>query len=362
MKAAVLEAYGQPLTVTDVDLAAPQEGEVKVAVRATGVCHSDLSIQQGKLPYPVPCVPGHEGAGEVLEVGPGVTAVRPGDRVVLMWQLMGGDCYYCRRGQPHLCDETRAMGLMDDGTSRLSRDGQLIFHGINTACFAEQAVLREKALVKIPEDVPYEVAAVIGCGVLTGVGAAINTAKIRPGESVAVLGCGGVGINVVQGARLAGANPIIAIDTVQTKLDMAQRFGATHIVDASDGGAVGRVMELTEGRGADAAFEVVGAPALQRQVFDMTRRGGRSVFVGAAGLTDEVSLPSLFLSLGEKNVLGCYYGSCDPKRDIPLFLDLWKAGRLDLEGLISQTSKLEDVNGAFEDMESGKVIRTVLTP
>lgn len=362
MKAAVLEAYGQPLNVTDVDLAPPQHGEVKVAVRATGVCHSDLSIQQGKLPLPTPCVLGHEGAGEVVEVGDGVTRVKPGDRVVLMWTSMCGDCFYCRRGQTHLCDASRAMGMMDDGTTRLSKDGHAILHGINTACFAEEVIMRQHALVKIAEDIPFEIAAVVGCGVLTGVGAAVYTAGLQPGESAAILGCGGVGINVIQGAKLAGANPIIAIDTVQTKLDMAQTFGATHLVNASDGDAGAQVLELTAGRGADAAFEVVGAPALQRQVFDMTRRGGRAVFVGVAAMVDEVSLPSMFLTLGEKTAKGCYYGSCDPKRDIPVFLDLWKAGKLDLEGLISQTSKLEDVNGAFEDMEAGKVIRTVLTP
>ncbi len=362
MKAAVLEAYGQPLNVTDVDLAAPQRGEVKVAVRATGVCHSDLSIQQGKLPYPTPCVLGHEGAGEVVEVGDGVTSVKPGDRVVLMWTLMCGNCFYCRRGQTYLCDATRAMGLMDDGTTRLSKDGQAIIHGINTACFAEEVIMRDHALVKISDDIPFEIAAVVGCGVLTGVGAAINTAGLQPGESAAILGCGGVGINVIQGAKLAGANPIIAIDTVQSKLDMAERFGATHLVNAADGDAVAKVTELTGGRGADAAFEVVGVPALQRQVFDMSRRGGRAVFVGVSAFTDEVALPAVLLTLGEKTAKGCYYGSCDPKRDIPVFLDLWRAGRLDLEGLISQTAKLDDVNGAFEDMEAGKVIRTVLTP
>jgi S-(hydroxymethyl)glutathione dehydrogenase/alcohol dehydrogenase len=362
MKAAVLEAYGQPLNVTDVDLAPPQAHEVRVAIRATGVCHSDLSIQQGKLPYPTPCVLGHEGAGEVIEIGDGVTSVKPGDHVVLMWTSMCGDCFYCRRGQTHLCDATRAMGMMDDNTSRLSKDGQLILHGINTACFAEEAILREHSVVRIADDIPFEVAAVVGCGVLTGVGAATYTAALQAGEAAAVLGCGGVGINVIQGAKLAGANPIIAIDTVQTKLDMARAFGATHLVNAADGDPALQVLELTGGRGADAAFEVVGVPALQRQVFDMTRRGGRAVFVGVAGLTDEVALPSMFLTLGEKIAQGCYYGSCDPKRDIPVFLDLWKAGRLDLEGLISQTSKLEDVNGAFEDMEAGKVIRTVLTP
>jgi Zn-dependent alcohol dehydrogenase len=254
------------------------------------------------------------------------------------------------------------MGMMDDGTTRLSKDGQAILHGINTACFAEEVVVRDHAVVKISEDVPFEVAAVIGCGVLTGVGAAIYTAGLKAGEAAAVLGCGGVGINVIQGAKLAGANPIFAIDTVQAKLDMAERFGATHLLNASDGDASGQILELTAGRGADAAFEVVGVPALQRQVFDMTRRGGRAVFVGVSALTDEVALPSMFLTLGEKTAKGCYYGSCDPKRDIPVFLDLWKAGKLDLEGLISQTSKLEDVNGAFEDMEAGKVIRTVLKP
>jgi S-(hydroxymethyl)glutathione dehydrogenase/alcohol dehydrogenase len=279
-----------------------------------------------------------------------------------MWTAMCGQCFYCRRGQTYLCDANRTMGMMDDNTTRLSKDGQAILHGINTACFAEEVIMRDHAVVKISDDIPFEVAAVVGCGVLTGVGAAVYTAALQPGESVAILGCGGVGINVIQGAKLAGANPIIAIDTMQPKLDMAQRFGATHLVNAADGDAGAQVLELTGGRGADAAFEVVGVPVLQRQVFDMTRRGGRAVFVGVAGLTDEVALPSMFLTLGEKTAKGCYYGSCDPKRDIPVLLDLWKSGKLDLEGLISQTSSLEDVNGAFQDMESGKVIRTVLTP
>lgn len=360
MRAAVLESYGKPLTITDVDLAAPQTGEVKVAIKATGVCHSDLSVQQGKLPFPTPCVPGHEAAGVVEEVGDGVRTVAPGDHVVAMWHPMCGQCFYCLRGQTHLCEAGQSLGLMADGTSRLSMGGQMVFHGLNAATFADSCVLREYAVVKIPQDIPFDVAAVVGCGVLTGVGAAIHTAEVQPGESVAVLGCGGVGINVIQGARLAGADPVIAIDTVGEKLEMAQRFGATHIVDASQKDAGAEVIGLTE-RGADAAFEVVGAPALQRQVFDMTRRGGRSVFVGVAGLADEVSLPSMFLSLGEKRAIGCYYGSCDPKRDVPRFLKLWRAGKLDLEGLISQKLGLDDVNTAFEDMEAGKVIRTVLT-
>lgn len=362
MRAAVLETHGQPLNVCEVDIAPPREHEVLVAIKATGVCHSDLSVAQGKLPLPPPAVLGHEGAGIVEDVGSAVTKVRPGDHVVVMWTPMCGDCFYCRRGQPQLCDATRGLGMMDDGTSRLSREGKLVYHGLNAATFAERTILRDHAVVKIAEDIPLEVAAVVGCGVLTGVGAAIYTAKVRPGDIVAVLGCGGVGINVIQGARLAGADKIIAIDTVQPKLEMAQRFGATHLVDASTENAVANVAELSAGRGADHAFEVVGNATLQRQVFDMTRAGGQSIFVGVAGFTEQVSLPSTFLTLREKKVLGCYYGSCDPKRDIPMILDLWKAGKLDLEGLISQTLPLDEVNQAFEDMESGKVIRTVLTP
>ena len=362
MKAAVLETYGQPLQIMDVDLAPPLTGEVLVRMKATGVCHSDLSIQQGKLPYPLPCVLGHEGAGVVEEVGPGVTRVAPGDHVVVMWTPMCGQCYFCLRGQDYLCDAGQVYGLMEDGTSRLSVDGRVVFHGINAATFAEAAVLRETSVVKIPSEIPFDVAGVIGCGVLTGVGAAIHTARVQAGDAVAVLGCGGVGINVVQGAKLAGAERVIAIDAMPSKLSMAERFGATHTVDASEADAHTSVMELTEGRGADVAFEVVGNTALQRKVFDMTRRGGTCVFVGVAPFGDEVSIPSLVLTLQEKRVLGCYYGSCDPQRDIPRFLRLWQAGRLDLEGLISDRAALSEVNSAFGSMEAGKVIRTVLTP
>ena len=362
MRAAVLEQHGQPMRVTDVDLAGPQKGEVQVSIRSTGVCHSDLSIQQGKLPLPTPVVLGHEAAGVVEVVGDGATSVVPGDHVVVMWTPMCGQCFFCRHGQPYLCDTGQNIGLMDDGTSRLSLDGQLVYHGINAATFAEQTVLREMSVVKIDKEIPFDVAAVIGCGVLTGVGAAIYTADVKPGEAVAVLGCGGVGINVIQGARLVGANPIVAIDTVDAKLEMAQNFGATHTVNAKEKDPASVIMELTAGRGADAAFEVVGVPELQRQVFDLTRRGGRTTLVGVAGFGTEVSFPSTFLTLQEKTVSGCYYGSCDPKRDIPTFLNLWKAGKLDLEGLISQQMKLDEVNQAFEDMEAGKVIRTVLTP
>lgn len=361
MKAAICTEYGKPLDIGDVDLAPPQAHEVQVQIKATGVCHSDLSVQKGNLPFPVPCVLGHEAAGVVEAVGDGVTNVEPGDHVVVMWTPMCGDCYFCRRGQTHLCEAGQAIGLMEDGTSRLSRNGEMLFHGVNAATFAESVVLRDNSVVKIPEDVPFEIAAVVGCGVLTGVGAAIHTADVQPGEATVVLGCGGVGINVIQGAKLAGAHPIIAIDAKAPKLEMAQRFGATHTIDASGSDPATEVQALTEGRGADVAFEVVGNTGLQRQVFDMTRRGGKTVLVGVAPLTDEVSLPAAFFTLQERHVHGCYYGACDPKRDVVRFLELWKGGKLDLDGLISQKMALDDVNQAFEDMEEGKVIRTVLT-
>jgi Zn-dependent alcohol dehydrogenase len=333
-----------------------------VRVTATGVCHTDLNAKHGNFVPDFPILLGHEAAGVIEEVGPGVTSVQPGDHVVVMWTPMCGRCYFCVRGQPYLCDANQILGLMDDGTSRLSRGGELLFHGINSATFAEAAILREYAVVKIPDDIPFDIAAVVGCGVLTGVGAAIHTANIKPGESVAMVGCGGVGINVIQGARLAGADPIIAIDTMASKLEMARSFGATHTIDGSQQDAPSQVLMLTEGRGVDAAFEVVGNAMLQKQMYDVTRRGGRCVFVGVAPLADQVSLPAALLTLQEKFVCGCYYGSCDPKRDIPRFLRLHQAGKLDLQGLVTQTLPLEDVNRAFEDMEAGKVIRTVLTP
>lgn len=362
MKAAVLETFGSPLSLVDVELSSPKANEVAVEIKATGVCHSDLSVQQGKLPYPLPCVLGHEGAGVVSEVGEGVDNVSPGDRVVVMWTPMCGSCFYCLGGQTHLCEEGQAIGVMQDGTTRLMREGKSIYHGINGATFAEAAVFRSNSVVKVPDDVPFEIAAVIGCGVLTGIGAAVYTAKVRPGDSVAVVGCGGVGMNVIQGACLAGAERIIAVDTAASKLDMARKFGATHSVDVTGRDAATAVQALTDGRGADVAFEVVGRPELQRNVFHMARRGGKAVFVGMAPYGEDVSLPSMLLTLHEKQVLGCYYGSSDPKREIPRILELWKAGRIDLENLISATGRLEDVNTALADMESGRVIRTVLTP
>lgn len=361
MRAAILEEYGKPLVVDDVDLAPPRAGEVRVRIRATGVCHSDLSVRNGTLPWPAPAVLGHEGAGEVVEIGDGVRSVTPGDHVVVSWVPTCGNCFFCSRDQAQLCSTYRfSLGRMDDGTSRLSRNGVEISHGINAATFAEETVLRENSVVKIPDDVPFDIAALIGCGVLTGVGAAINTAQIKPGERVAVIGCGGVGLNVIQGCRIAGASVIVAIDPVQSKREAALRFGATHACVPEEAEALTR--SLTDDIRPDAVFEVVGRTSLQRMAFDLTRPGGRAVMVGAAPVTEETTFPTLGFLFFERKVLGCYYGSCNPRRDTARIVDLWRAGRLDLEGLVTEKLPLDAVNDAFEAIEAGTTLRTVLIP
>ena len=361
MRAAVLEEVGKPLFVTDVDLAPPQRGEVRVKIGATGVCHSDLSLQNGTLPWPLPSVLGHEGAGIVAEVGQDVRSVSVGDQVVISWVPTCGGCFFCSHDQAHLCSKYRTLlGRMDDGKSRLSRGGTELWHGINAATFAEEAVLREQSVVKIPNDVPADIAALIGCGVLTGVFAAINTAGVRAGERVAVIGCGGVGLNVVQGARITGATTIIAIDPIGSKRDAALRFGATHVCAPDEADAL--CLSLTDGIRPDAVFEVVGRANLQRMAFDLVRPGGRAVMVGAAPFTEAPAFPAAGFLFMEKKVLGCYYGSCNPRRDVPKIVQMWRAGSLNLEDLVSQTLPLEGVNDAFAAIEAGTAIRTVLVP
>jgi NDMA-dependent alcohol dehydrogenase len=360
MRAAVMRAVGTPLDVTELHLEEPRAGEVRVALHAAGVCHSDLSILEGRIASPVPVVLGHEGAGVVDAVGPGVSSVKPGDHVVLSWVPMCGHCHFCLHGQPQLCTSgAYTPGLMDDGTTRL-RDGDVaVHHGLHAATFAEQTVVRERSVVRIDDDIPFAAAAVLGCAVTTGVGAALRTAEVHAGESAVVIGCGGVGLNVIQGCRLAGAATIIAVDTVPARLEAAQRFGATHVVPGGEKAAA-EVRRLTAKLGADVAFEVAGHPALQRQAWDMTRRGGRTIMVGVPAQDGETTFPSLLLSVSEKTIKGCYYGSAFPPRDFPWLLGLYRAGRLDLDSLVTQTLPLEGVNDAFEAMRRGEQLRSVL--
>src|SRR5438045_8344292 len=288
-KAAVLPGLDQPLEIrTDVETESPRAGEVKVQMGASGVCHSDLAVQNGTTFSPAPIVLGHEGAGVIEEVGEGVTDLKPGDHVVISWVPQCGDCFFCQRGQGNLCsgsDAALASGGLLDGTTRLTSAGAPLFQMAASGTFQEHTIIPASGAVKIPDDVDMKVAALIGCGVLTGVGAALNTADIRKGDTVAVVGCGGVGLNVIQGARIAGAGEIIAIDMNETKLQMAKEFGATATVNASQGDPVSQVMSMTEERGADVAFEVIGLGPTIDQTITMTRRGGQAILVGVTRMT-----------------------------------------------------------------------------
>jgi NDMA-dependent alcohol dehydrogenase len=363
-RAAICNAIDTPLEIADVDLQAPKAGEVKVRLGASGVCHSDLSVRNGQLLSPLPAVLGHEGAGVVEEVGAGVDHVKPGDHVVISWLPQCGECYYCRRGQGELCDvgmPVIATGALLDGTSRFSRDGQPLLQMSASGTFTEATVIPGISAIKIDKDIPLTAAALIGCGVLTGFGAAVNTADIREGDTVAVLGAGGVGLNVIQGAKHAGADRIIAIDMVDGKLQTAQKFGATDLVNASEGDSVGQVMSLTDQRGADVSFEVIGLGPTIDQSVAMTRRGGQTILVGVpafdVNLTLNVAMGLLF---SEKQVRGCVYGSSNVHQDVPMLAQLYTDGKLMLDELVSREIALDDVNTAMDDMGSGDIARSVI--
>jgi S-(hydroxymethyl)glutathione dehydrogenase/alcohol dehydrogenase len=358
MRAAVLHQVGdEKVDVVDtIELEDIGPGMVRVAIRATGVCHSDLSVMNGTIPQPAPCVLGHEGAGEVVEVGPGVTGVAVGDHVIVTWVPPCGLCTFCLTGQANLC--TTIMFSAAGSSPHFRLDNQPIYAMAGTGTFAEEALLPQEAVVKIPADVPWDIASLIGCGVTTGVGAAINAAKVTPGSSAIVFGCGGVGMSVIQGARLAGAAEIVAVDLVPEKREDAMRFGATHAVHPDDVGKAST--EITEGVGFDFGFEVIGLPATIRATYDAVRRGGTATIVGVGRPDQTVEFNAFEFFFNEKSLKGTIYGSADVRVEFPRLLRLWKAGRLDLEGMITKRGKLEDINTAFEDMKAGRVIRTVL--
>jgi S-(hydroxymethyl)glutathione dehydrogenase / alcohol dehydrogenase len=363
-KAAVLNAQDTPLEVRDdISVAAPKEGEIRVKMVASGVCHSDLSVQNGTIPLAPPLVLGHEGAGIITEVGPGVTDRAVGDHVVLSFVPQCGECYYCTHEQGYLCDKNggAALGGLLDGTKRFSTPdgelGQMAFCGT----FSNESVVPAISTVKIPDDVPLKSAALIGCGVLTGVGAALNTADLHQGDSVVVVGCGGVGLNVIQGARIAGATTIIAVDMFDSKLEMAKEFGATETVNAGDGDPIAKVLELTGGRGADAAFEVIGLGPTIEQAIAMTRKGGEVILVGLPRLDVMLNLNAAFTFLyTAKTIKGCWYGSSNVDRDVPHLIELYQKGELKLDELISREIGVDEVNEAFEAMGSGEVARSVI--
>lgn len=357
MRAAVLREVGdEKLEIReDVTVGDPGPGEVLVRIHATGVCHSDLSALNGTIPQPCPAVLGHEGAGEVMAVGAGVTDVSEGTRVIVAWIPPCGKCSACLGGQANLCVDVAMQAMM----STRFMVGDIPAYGFaGTGTFAEQVVLPAQAVIPIPSDVPYEIASLIGCGVMTGVGAAINAAKVVPGSSVVVFGCGGVGISVIQGARVAGAAEIVAVDMVDSKLEDARRFGATHAVKPE--GLSAASDEVTGGNGFDYAFEAIGLPQTIRATYDATRRGGTAVIVGVGRADQTIEFNAFELFYMEKALVGTLYGSADVRRDFPRMIRLWKAGRLDLEGMISRRIDISDVNDAFEAMKRGEVIRQVI--
>jgi NDMA-dependent alcohol dehydrogenase len=364
IRAAVLEEPHRAFEIGQLDLEPPRAGEVLVRLAAAGVCHSDWHLMTGDTRHPLPVVPGHEGAGVVEAVGEAVTHLRPGDHVALSWAPSCGRCFYCLNDRPSLCSTYAGplwAGTMLDGTTRLSRAGRPVHHFCALACFAEYAVVPRECCVPLRKEVPFAVAALIGCAVTTGVGAVLNTARVRPGTSVAVFGAGGVGLSIIMGARLAGASPIIAVDRAEAKRDIARAFGATEVllVGPETGAAV---RARTEGRGADTVFEATGIPAVQEQCLDAARPGGTVVLAGIAPAGSSTNLPGAVITRQEMTVTGTYYGSSNPVRDFPRYADLYLGGQLDLDRLISRTYPLERINEAYGDMLSGAVARGVIVP
>ena len=360
-RAAVLYEAGQPAIIEEITLDSPHQGEVLVRMEAAGVCASDLHVRDGTIPEPLPIVLGHEGTGVVVEVGLGVTGLQPGDRVVLTLVPACGSCYFCRRGEPHLCSTSGAMaarGVLRDGTSRLRKEDQTLHHFNAVSCFSEFVVVPQEGAVKIPHDIPVEIAALLGCAVVTGVGAVERTAGVRPGESVAVIGCGGVGLNVIQAASLSGAYPVIAIDIRSDKIELAKTFGASHGVNAREQDAAAAVLEITE-HCVDWAFEVIGNPRTIEQAWGLIRAGGTVVVVGLSPKGSKVSLPA-FDFISEKNIRGCFYGSSHFHADVPVILSRLQAGRMRLDGMVSQSVPLEELDAAFSRLRNGEGVRTVL--
>ncbi|MCQ4082146.1 Zn-dependent alcohol dehydrogenase [Streptomyces sp. RB6PN25] len=356
MRAAVQQEIGQGKleVVDDAEAVGFGPGKVRLRIRATGLCHSDLSAMSGVLPQPAPFIPGHEGAGEITEVGEGVTTHKPGDRVLVCWLPACGQCPACRRGQPHLC----LAGFMNAGTPNYRRPSGDLFGFAGTGTFAEEAVVAAACAVPIPDDVPFEIAALIGCGVTTGIGAALNTAQVAAGSSVAVIGCGGVGISTIQGARAAGAAEIVAVDPVASRREAAVRFGATEAVAPEE--LADAKNRITGGEGFDYVFEVVGRSATARTAYETTRRGGTLCIVGAGAMDDFLQINMFELFFDEKRILPSLYGGGDVLRSYERVIKLWRAGRIDLEGLITHRVRLEEINDAIDQMRSGEALRTCI--
>ncbi len=363
MKAAVQYEAGKPLVVEDVQLEDPQDDEIKVKLVACGVCHSDLTFMKGDMPAPMPLVVGHEGAGIVEKVGPRVTSVKPGDHVLMMVSYSCGRCPMCARGKPTQCVENLPVMMMaclpgTYGATRLSKDGKPVYHVFGLAAMAEYAVVKERSVVKVREDAPLDKICIMGCGVTTGMGAAINTTGMRPGESIVVYGSGGVGLSAIMGAKMAGAGNIIAVSRSDQKLAAAKALGADFVVKSGVEDPVARVKELTGG-GADYAVEAAGKAEVMMQAFGSIRNGGKLVVAGMAPLAEMLTVAPFEFLLG-KSITGTVQGDIVHSVDVPRFVDMYMQGKIPLDKMISHTFKLSQVNEAYTALDKSEVIRSVV--
>jgi alcohol dehydrogenase len=357
-------ATSQPLVIEELDLDPPGEGEVLIRIRAAGLCHSDLSTVNGDRPRAMPMVLGHEAAGEVVELGAGVRDLKIGDHVILVFVPSCGHCSPCNEGRPALCEpgaKANGAGTLLSGATRLRRNGKPVNHHVGVSAFAEYAVVARQSLVKIDSTLPYEEAALFGCAVITGAGAVINTAQVKAGASVAVVGLGGVGLMAMLAARLAGCRQIIAIDTLEDKLKLARQLGATHMVNATAPDAVEQVRDLSGG-GVEYAFEMASSVKALDLAYKVTRRGGMTVTASLPHPTHTVSIPASQLTAEERTLKGSYVGSCVPQRDIPRFISLYQQGLLPVDRLMSERIGLKDINIGFDRLADGATVRQILVP
>ncbi|MBV1930536.1 MAG: Zn-dependent alcohol dehydrogenase [Porticoccaceae bacterium] len=359
MKAAVLREFNQALSIENVSISKPKGREVLVRTAASGICHSDLHVIDGLLPMGMPTILGHEPAGIVEQVGEDVTEFKAGDHVIGCPSAFCSHCEFCMDGRGYLCSGQAELVRRKDEEPRLSVDGQYVRQFSNLSSFAEQMLIHANGLVKIRDDMPLDRAALIGCGVTTGLGAAINTAQVAAGDTVSVIGCGGVGLSVIQGARIAGASRIIAVDTIPWKLELAAKMGATDVVNAAETDAIEAVRELTSG-GVDYAFEAIGAKQTVEQACSMARRGGAAVIVGVVPAGTKIEFDGLDLVLSQKRILGSIMGSNRFRIDMPRYVEFYMSGRLQLDEMISERFKLGDINVAIQKLRDGKVARGVI--
>lgn len=361
MKAAVLNAIPGQLDIEEISIDSPGPREVLIETKAAGLCHSDLHFMEGKYPHPCPVVLGHESAGVVAEVGSDVHYVKPGDHVITCLSAFCGHCEQCISGHLSLC-ENKGTELVrgSDKPPRLSRDGEPVNHFLHLSSFAEQMLVHEHALVKINEDMPMDKAALIGCGVTTGLGAVFRTAKVEPGSTVAVIGCGGIGLAAIQGARIAGANKIVAVDMVPSKLELAQTLGATHVINSSDGDPVEQLREMTDGQGVHNSFEAVGLKETAELSFKMLRNGGQATVIGMIPVGTQVEVHGVEL-LYEKKLAGSNMGSNQFRTDMPRFVEMYLDGRLKLDEMVSKHITLDAINDGFDEMKTGAIARNVIT-